>query len=232
VSFGSVVEKAIKPFFRGEIMKRNWMVILFILGLTVSIFADGKSVTKYPGVTVQNLVTGTTTHGTNGVYFGPDGYLYVASNGGNEILVLDPNSGQIRRRIGPDRGVMSPDDLTFGPDGMLYFTAFFSGEVRKINPADPDAMAVTIASGLPGVNPITFSDDGRLFVALDFMGAAGIYEIDPDGVEAPKPISGNWGYWDVYNLNGFDFGPDGCLYGPILGQELVRICVQDPVPNL
>jgi len=47
------------------------------------------------------------------------------------------------------------------------------GEVRKIDPFDPAATATTIATGLAGVNPITFNDQGRLFVALDFFGSAG-----------------------------------------------------------
>jgi hypothetical protein len=60
-----------------------------------------------------------------------------------------------------------------------------------------------------GANPITFSDDGRLFVARDFMGT-GLYELDPNGVKPPRPIDEK-----LVNLNAYDFGPDGRLYGPI-----------------
>jgi len=46
---------------------------------------------------------------------------------------------------------------------------------------------VTVAQQLSGANPITFSRDGRLFVARDFFGK-GLYELDPDGVKSPRPI--------------------------------------------
>ena len=55
----------------------------------------------------------------------------------------------------------------------------------------------------PGVNPITFSDNGRLFVALDFLGDA-LYELDPDLRTAPRLIVSDLGF-----LNGMDWGPDG-----------------------
>jgi streptogramin lyase len=201
------------------------IALLAVMSLAGSVFPGGNSIPKYPGVTVRTLVKGAPIHGSNGLYFGPDGYLYVASAGGNEIIKMDTNSGRILDRIGAERGVVTPDDLTFGPDGMLYFTAIMIGEVRKIDPLDRAATASTIATGLPGVNPITFNDHGRLFVALDFFGFAGLYELDPNGVQPPHLI---YDGWDVYNLNGFDFGPDGCLYGPIYGQGVVKIDVDAP----
>ena len=63
------------------------------------------------------------------------------------------------------------------------------------------------------VNPITFSEDGRLFVALDFFGDA-LYELDPDLVKPPRLITQDLGW-----LNGIDWGPDGFLYGPIGRKE-------------
>jgi sugar lactone lactonase YvrE len=191
------------------------MVVLFAVALTASMFAGNKSIPKYPRVTVRTLVQGAPIHGANGIYFGPDGKLYIASAGGNEIIKMDPNSGRILDRI----NAATPDDLTFGPDGLLYYTAIVSGEVHKIA---PDGTTITIATVPPGVNPITFSSDGRLFVALDFFGSAGLYELDPNGAQLPKLILGGW---DVYNLNAFDFGPDGCLYGPIYSQKVVKIDV-------
>jgi sugar lactone lactonase YvrE len=72
----------------------------------------------------------------------------------------------------------------------------------------------------PGVNPITFSDDGRLFTALAFLGDA-LYELDPGLRDPPRLIAENLGM-----LNGFDFGPDGFLYSPVPFQsKIVRIDV-------
>ena len=63
----------------------------------------------------------------------------------------------------------------------------------------------------PGVNPITFSDDGRLFVAQCFFGD-GLYEVDPLGEKEPRSIRDDLG--PGCGLNGMDWGPDNRLYGP------------------
>jgi len=129
---------------------------------------------------------------------------------------MDPESGEILDRLGPDVGVESPDDLTFGPDGSLYWTATLTGEVGRLSP-DGTKTGQSVALG---VNPITFSDDGRLFVALDFWGDA-LYEIDPELVDPPRLIAEDLGW-----LNGMDWGPDGFLYGPLYTKgQVVRIDV-------
>ena len=163
------------------------------------------------------IARGAPMHGANGLYFDKNDRLYIASFHGREIVVMDPDSGKILDRIGPDRGVDTPDDLTFGPDGSLYWTALGTGEVGKLT---PDGKKVTVAKGLPGANPITFSDDGRLFMARCFMGD-GLYELDPNGVKPPRPIDEK-----LVDFNGFDFGPDGKLYGPIFtGGKLIAVDV-------
>jgi sugar lactone lactonase YvrE len=206
---------------------KKTIVVLFAVTLTASMFASNKSISKYPGVTVRTLVQGASIHGANGIYFGPDGNLYIAAALTSEIYKMDPQNGKILQIFGPERGVLSPDDLTFGPDGWLYFTAITYGEVRKINPFDPNSTAITIGTIFPGVNPITFHDDGRLFTALDFYGYAGLYQVDPSGATDPSLILGGA---EIYNLNAFDFGPDGCIYGPLFGAGLVRVCVDDTLP--
>jgi sugar lactone lactonase YvrE len=163
------------------------------------------------------IARGTLIKGANGLYFDKHDRLHIASVIGREIIVMDPNNGKILERIGPGRGVDTPDDLTFGPDGSLYWTAIMTGEVGRLT---TEGKKVTVARGLPGVNPITFSDDARLFVARDFMGD-GLYELDPDGAKPPRPINEK-----LVNLNGFDFGPDGRLYGPIFsGGKIISIDV-------
>ncbi len=166
--------------------------------------------------TPEVLVQGAPIHGTNGIMFDSNDRLHIASVVGREIVVMDPETGEILDRLGTDLGIEGPDDLTFGPDGSLYWTSILTGEVGRLS---PDGVK-TGQMVMPGVNPITFSDDGRLFVALDFLGD-GLYELDPDLVEPPRLIIETLGF-----LNAFDFGPDGFLYGPIwtMGQ-VVRIDV-------
>jgi sugar lactone lactonase YvrE len=165
-------------------------------------------VTYGPPASVEILVEGAAIQGANGSTIGPDGNLYVASILGGELVVVDPESGEILDRIGSERSVLGPDDVIFGPDGSLYWTDLFVGEVGRMA---PDGQ-VTRQSVAVGVNPITFSDDGRLFVSLCVAGD-GLYELDPDLVDPPRLIAENLG-GGACALNGMDFGPDGYLYGP------------------
>ena len=80
-----------------------------------------------------------------------------------------------------------------------------------------------IASPGRGVNPITFSDDGRLFVSRCALGHE-LFEIDPEGVGEPRLITDELG--PGCGLNGMDWGPDGRLYGPRpTGREVMRVDV-------
>ena len=174
--------------------------------------------------TVTVLARGGPLHGTNGVYFGPDGRLYVASVSSAAVAALDPESGAIVERWGPEEGVKGPDDLTFGPDGSMFWTDFEFGDVGR---RTPDGTTTVVASPGLGVNPITFSDDGRLFVCLCILGDQ-LFEIDPDGIEKPRLISDRLG--PGCGLNGMDWGPDDRLYGPrLFYNEVVRVDVESGI---
>lgn len=175
---------------------------------------------------VQEIATGAVLKGANGINVGPDGNLYIASFLPQEIIVMNKQNGKILKRFGPDMRVFSPDDLVFGPDGSLYWTDINIGEVGRMTPEG----VVTKQFVAPGVNPITFSEDGRLFVGLCFLGD-GLYELDPDLIAPPRPIivasPGN--PFPLGFLNGFDFGADGRLYGPLFaGGAVISVNVGDP----
>ncbi len=161
-------------------------------------------------------------NGSNGSYVGPDGNVYAASIGGDEITVHDPDTGEVLDRIGPERGVHGPDDLFITDDGTIYWTELLGGNVGMLK---PDGTFTTQQVG-PGVNPITMSDDGRLFVARDFMGD-GLYELDPELVEPPRVV-----IEDLVGMNGMDFGPDGLLYGPLFfGGAIARVDIDAEEPT-
>jgi sugar lactone lactonase YvrE len=164
------------------------------------------------------LARGAALHGANGMMFDRHDRLHIASVAGREIVVMDPQSGAILDRLGPDRGVEGPDDLSLGPDGALYWTSFFTGVVGR---RAPDGTVSTIAQLPPGVGAITFSDDGRLFVAVSALGTEALYEVDPSGANPPRLIAEGLG-----GLNAMDWGADGLLYGPLsFAGQVVRINV-------
>jgi hypothetical protein len=146
-------------------------------------------------------------HGANGMLVDRHDRLHIASVAGREIVVMDPHSGAVLDRLGPDRGVEGPDDLSFGPDGALSWTSFFTGAVAR---RAPDGTVSTIAQLPAGAGAITFSDDGRLFVAVSFPGGAdALYELDPDGATPPRLIAQG-----LDGLNAMTGGPTACCMAP------------------
>ncbi|MBT8253010.1 MAG: hypothetical protein KJN68_03490 [Bacteroidia bacterium] len=167
---------------------------------------------------LKTLVKGAALNAANGIDIGPDGNLYIASVNGQEIVVMSKINGTIIDRI--KEGVDSPDDLVFSSDGSaLYWTDILTGFVGRLDMETGEVVKQFVA---PGVNPITFSDEGRLFVALDFLGD-GLYELDPNLIDPPRVIieatPGN--PFPLGFFNSFDFGEDGRLYGPLFAAGLV-----------
>jgi len=154
------------------------------------------------------IATGANIAGANGLHFGPDGLLYVVSVIGSDITVIDPDTGNEVKRYTSLDGVFGPDDIAFASDGAFYWTSILTGEVAGF---DANGERVVAAQLSPGSNPITFSNDDRLFVSQCFLGT-GLYEVDPAGVEPPRSIADDLG--PGCGLNGMDWGPDNRLYGP------------------
>jgi sugar lactone lactonase YvrE len=202
------------------------LTLLFIFSITMSCddenFSDpdaAELASKSQKATLKTLATGAALHAANGIDIGPDGNLYVASVNGQEIAVINKNSGKIIKRFGPASGVLGPDDLVFGPDGTLYWTDILTGYVGRMT---QDGQQLGYQFVAPGVNPIAFNDEGRLFVGLDFLGD-GLYELDPNLSAPPRPIiiASAANPYPLGFLNSFDFGTDGRLYGPLFAAGMV-----------
>jgi len=170
---------------------------------------------------VRTIGDGASFRSSNGIIFGPDGDLYLASVLTPAVARIDPESGEILDSWGFDDGAKSPDDLIFGPDGSIYWTNISHGDVMMRTPAGETR---AVASPGIGVNPITFSDDGRLLVSQCFMDTR-LFELDPAGGQAPRVIRDDLG--PGCGLNGMDWGSvDGRLYGPRwFHGEVVRVDV-------
>ena len=173
---------------------------------------------------LEEFVTGAKIAGVNGIHFGPDGMLYAASVIGSDISVINTETGEILRRYGIEEGVIGPDDVAFNSKGEFYWTSILTGEVAGFN---QDGEKIIAGNPGIGVNPITFSDDDRLFVAQCFYDN-GIFELDPSGNTQPRIILEQLG--EFCGLNGMDWGPDGRLYGPRwFNNEVVSIDVETGV---
>ncbi|MCA0933285.1 hypothetical protein LCM02_12555 [Lutimonas saemankumensis] len=179
-------------------------------------------------IKAKEIARGAHIRGTNGINFGPDDVLYIASFYGQEIVAMNNQNGKILNRFGVNGyDVEGPDDLVFHPDGeSIYFTDILTGFVKRM---DLNGNVIDKSYLADGVNPITFTDDGsqRLFVALDFQGD-GLYELDPDDLSTFREIiiPSATNPFPLGFFNAFDFGPDGLLYGPsFLRKEVIRVNV-------
>ncbi len=159
-------------------------------------------------IAIEVIASGANIAGANGIHFGPDGLLYITSVIGSDLTVINPDSGEEVKRFTAADGVIGPDDVAFASDGSYYWTSILTGEVAGFNPAGEKVIAAQLP---PGPNPITFSKDDRLFVSQCFLGT-NLYELDPNGVDAPRLIADDLG--PGCGLNGMDWGPDDRLYGP------------------
>ena len=168
---------------------------------------------------VRTIGESASFRGINGIMFGPDGALYLTSVVTPAVARIDPESGEILDNWGLDDGAQSPDDLAFGPDGSVYWTDISNGDVTM---RTPEGETRVVASPGVGVNPITFSDDGRLFVSQCFMDT-NLFELDPAGEQEPRVIRDDLG--PGCGLNGMDWGSaDDRLYGPRWFRgEVVRV---------
>ena len=84
--------------------------------------------------TVRQIGPSASFRGINGIHFGPNGDLWLASVVTPAVARIDPESGEILENFGLGDGPKSPDDLAFGPDGSVYWTDISNGEGRDEEP--------------------------------------------------------------------------------------------------
>ena len=163
----------------------------------------------------QFLVPGSHFHGVHGLGFDRDDQLFAGSVVGQALYKVQVETGEVETVVPAPEGMA--DDIAFGADGAMAWTSFLTGIVHAR--AKPDQPIRQLATGLPGINSLAFTKDGRLFATQVFLGDA-LWEIDtaplkPDAPanaapKAPRKVMESMG-----GLNGFEFGPDGMLYGPL-----------------
>jgi len=188
------------------------------------------------------LVHGSPYGALSSVSFDDSDRLYVGG------LIIDPESGSVidEPSLNTCTGETSYETtlcvrvsaLTIGPDGSLYWSGLVDRRDAEflgtgVGRRTPDGVT-TVQLVDPQANEwlsgrdhhITFSEDGRLFVVSGYFGDR-LFEVDPELVEPPRLVIETLGW-----LKGFDFGPDGFLYGPIWTEDrVVRIDVDADPPT-
>ncbi|ABD89800.1 Vgb family protein [Rhodopseudomonas palustris] len=173
------------------------------------------SAARAQGYQVSKLVSGSAFHGVHGLGVDKSGRLFAGSVAGAALYEVDRDSGTAKVAIPTPQGMA--DDIAFAPDGTMAWTAFLTGDLyaRKA-----DGPIKKLAAGLPGINSLAYRKDGRLYASQVFLGDA-LYEIDVEGVKPPRKILEKMG-----GLNGFEFGPDDMLYGPLwFKSQVVKVDV-------
>ena len=163
---------------------------------------------------VETLPPTSALHGANGMHFDADGRLIVGSMMGGTISKVNIETGAVETIVPSPLGIA--DDLAIGPDGQLVWTTMPMGIVHTLDSA---GKVRKIATGLPLINSVYFTRDGRLFAAQVTETVGDLFELDPTGTEPPKVVMK-----DLQGLNGFDINNDDILFAPLMNAgKVVRI---------
>jgi sugar lactone lactonase YvrE len=174
-----------------------WSLAIAMVGATVARDSVAQSYDRRVVVPpIAGAAPGIAPHGINGLNFGPDGALYLASLIGPGIYRIDLARGTLTEVVGAPLG--EADDVAVAPDGTLAWTALISGEVRVRRPG---GRVETLARGLPLVNPVHFDAQGRLF-AGQIGQPDTLFELDPAGLRPLRPIARGLGGINAFTDDG------------------------------
>lgn len=147
-----------------------------------------------------------------GLVIGQDGMIYVADAGGNDIVKVDPTTGETSilavipglpgQQPNPDRGDATeidpvPTGLALAPDGGLYVSLLSGGpffpQTAALMHVAMDGTVTTVASGLTMLGDVTVAPDGSIYVVTmseNFIDPAGpapgaIVKVNEDGTNTP-----------------------------------------------
>src|SRR3954466_5155206 len=172
--------------------------------VAAAVLSGGAVGASAQGHEVSLLVPGSAFHGVHGLGIDKAGRLFAGSVAGAALYEVDRSNGTAKIVVPTPEGMA--DDIAFAPDGTMAWTGFLTGDLYS---RKGDGPIKKLASGLPGINSLPYRNDGRLYATTVFLGDT-LYEIDVEGIKPPRMIMEKMG-----GLNGFEFGPDDKLYGPL-----------------
>ncbi len=106
----------------------------------------------------------------DGMDFGADGHLYVASSNSNQVLRYNGQTGTFIDAF-IDTGLNAPGNLQFGPDGFLYVCDKNTGRVLRFDP-NSGSLDSVFASGGGLTNPVGLLWKDDMLYVSDFAGGA------------------------------------------------------------
>ena len=113
-----------------------------------------------------------------GIKFGPNGNLFVSSNGSNNVLEFDGQTGAFVGVAASTSGMNWPAELNFR-DGLLYVSDFSSsGSVGRVSRFDVSTNTLIdhFITGANFADGLTWNSDGNILLSEFTPGAVRIYD--------------------------------------------------------